>query len=213
MENGSTHGSAHDPAHIIHLPSAQPTYYTAQQIVEDCAEICKVSEVTVRTRWFDWLKKVAPEPLLKEPQGFTELAHALFLSFAKVPKDQRQQWVAATKSHYAQEWSNDGILDGELLPEEVGAALATLKTQTSSMQTKADADRFNIETFIDQLTEVEASFSEAELQAFRTNGAKRGMARFKIETQAEVEVYSALQQRRLQGKQEQPPTKKMEGSK
>jgi hypothetical protein len=201
MDNVSAHVSAHEQSHIIRTPSAQPAHYTAQQIASECSKVCKVSEVTIRTRWFDWIKKVAPEPLLKDTQGFTELAHALFAEFASVPKKQREQWVTEAKSRYAQEWSSDGIIDGELLPDEVGGALALLKTQTSSMQTQTDAERTSVETLIDQLIEIESDFSEGEIEEFRANGVRRGVTRFKIETQSELEAYNALKKRRMEGRQ------------
>lgn len=75
-----------------------------------------------------------------------------------------------------------GSLRGELMPDEVGGALATLQTQGSSLQQAFEIELVDLQDFVDQLSEVEEDFSEAELQMFRAKGAMRGVKRFKIET-------------------------------
>jgi hypothetical protein len=57
---------------------------------------------------------------------------------------------------------------------------------------------------VDQLNDVDADFSDAELQMFRAQGAMRGVKRFKIETQAELGTYNKLRQQRMNGQGGQP---------
>ncbi|NET39086.1 MAG: hypothetical protein F6K19_45115 [Cyanothece sp. SIO1E1] len=187
MENISAHIDAHTPAH-----------YTAQQLAEEYG----VADSTLRTRWYPWLLKVAPEPLLKHEGRFTELARTLFSDFAQNVKQgdmKSEDWVVATKTKYAQEWGSAGVIEGELMPDEVGGVLALMQSQNTNLQHLIDTEMRDLQDFIDQVNETETNFSEAELQAFRANGAKRGIARFKLETQTELEVYNVLKQKRMQG--------------
>lgn len=173
--------------------SAVQAPYTSVQL----AEMFNISEATIRNRWFNWINKVAPEPLLKEGKGYTELAQSLFAEFAKVPKNDRELWVEAARSHYAEEWASAGVIDGELMPESVGGTLALLETHNAGLQAAIDAELANLETFIGQVNAAEADFSEAELRAFQTTGVRRGVQRFKLETQAELETLNELRQRRM----------------
>lgn len=180
-----------------HVHEHSPAHYTAQQI----AEAHDVSEVTVRTRWFNWLCKVAPAKLLKSDKSYSELAKALFDEFASVNKKERPAWVADAKTRYSSEWGNVGIIDCEVMPENVGHALALLQTNNDALQQSLLTELQDVESFVDQLGQVEANFSEAELQNFQVTGAKRGIVRFKIEAQAEAETLNALRQRRMGGNQ------------
>lgn len=204
-EHVRSHESEHTPPHTPRTPESTGAPYTAHQITQRYADI-GVKEVTVRTRWFKWLLKVAPDPLLKDGQGFTELAAELFDDFAqKVKRDgmKSEDWVQDAKARYAQEWGSVGVIEGELMPEEVGGALALLQTQGSSLQHQLQAELGDLQTFIDQVHAVEDDFTEAELQMFRAKGAMRGVKRFRVETQSELEIYSALRQQQTQQTGEQ----------
>ena len=174
-----------------------PVHYTGQQL----ADLYGVSEATVRNRWLKWLCKVAPEELLRSSDGYTELAYALYEEFAKVDKKERAAWVADAKSRYSAEWSSVGIIDGELMPEVVGSALALLQTNNSSINSELSAELASLEGFVDQLNGVDADFTQAELDSFKAAGMKRAIVRFKVEAQTEAETFNALRQRRLQGGQ------------
>ena len=65
---------------VADIQSHTSAHYSAQAI----AQTHNVSESTVRTRWFEWLVKVAPAELLKDDRGYTELARTLFNEFAEV---------------------------------------------------------------------------------------------------------------------------------
>ncbi|MBD2110883.1 MULTISPECIES: hypothetical protein [Cyanophyceae] len=163
----------------------------------------------MKTRWYVWLERVAPEPLLKVGHQYTDLAAELFDDFAQRVKRDRMDskaWVEDAKARFSHEWGNAGVIDGEFMPEEVGNALALLQTQGSSLQTQLAAEIADIEAFVDQLSEVEDDFSEAELNMFRAKGALRGVRRFKVETQAELGTYNLLKKKRMQEDtgQEQP---------
>ena len=45
----------------------------------------------------------------------------------------------------------------------------------------------------------EADFSDAELASFKAAGQRRGMMRYKLELQAEMDTYGQLKQRRMGG--------------
>ena len=57
--------------------------YTAQEI----AQTHNVAESTVRTRWFEWLVKVAPAELLKDDRGYSERSEE-----RRVGKECRSRW-------------------------------------------------------------------------------------------------------------------------
>ena len=153
----------------------------------------------MRTRWFDWLVKVAPAELVKDNAGYTELARTLFEEFAEIKHSDRNQWVVDTKARYAAEWSNAGVIEGELMPDSVSSALALRQTQNGMMQQSIAAEPADLESFVDQLVITEANFSDAELASFQSAGQRRGMMRYKLELQAEMDTYSHLKQRRMQG--------------
>lgn len=201
MEHVSTDVRNAQEPHSNSTPTRTPAPYTAQQIADRYPDL-GIKEVTIRTRWYEWLLKVAPEPLLKDKQGYTELAADLFDDFAqKVKRDKlrSEAWIEDAKARYSQEWGSVGILDGELMPDEVGGALALLQTQGSGLQQSFQSELADLQAFVNQINEVEDDFSEAELEMFRTKGAMRGVKRFKVETQAELEVYNQLRQQRMGG--------------
>jgi hypothetical protein len=213
MENGSQYAplhveavtpdvQPHSPPHGGRTPERTgPHTYRIQDIASRYPDI-GVKEVTVRTRWFEWLRRVAPDLLLKDGGKYTALASELFDDFAqRVKRDgmDSKEWVEDAKRRYAPEWSSVGVIDGELMPEEVGNALALVQTQGSSLQATYQQEMADLQSFVDQLNTAEDDFSEAELERFKAQGALRGVKRFKVETQAELGVYNALRQQRMQG--------------
>ncbi|MEM6840104.1 MAG: hypothetical protein AAF609_25130 [Cyanobacteria bacterium P01_C01_bin.120] len=103
-----------------------------------------------------------------------------------------------TKARYAAECSNAGVIEGELMPDSVSSALALRQTQNGMMQQSITQELADLETFVDQLAVTEADFSDAELASFQSAGQRRGMMRYKLELQAEMDTYSHLKQRRMQ---------------
>ncbi|MBT9317685.1 hypothetical protein [Leptothoe spongobia] len=198
MDSATTAQQTHiSEVHSPHTSSTVPStgaHYTAKQLSDEI----KIASSTLRTRWFPWLGKVAPEQLLKDTQGYTELARTLFLELKDVDATERAAWVVDAKSRYAPEWESAGVIEGELMPDEVSGVLATLNSQQTSAELSIQQDLEDLDSFIDSVKQAENNFSEAELAAFRTKGAKRGIARFQIETQTELEVYNRLQQKRLE---------------
>lgn len=213
MENGSPYAplhveavtpdvQPHSPPHSHRTPERTgPHTYSIQDIASRYPDI-GMKEVTIRTRWFEWLRRVAPEPLLKDGGRYTALAVELLDDFAqRVKRDgmDSKAWVEDTKRRYSHEWCSAGVIDGELMPEEVGNALALIQTQGSALETTYQQEMADIQAFVEQLNTAEDDFSEAELQMFKTKGAMRGVKRFKVETQAELSAYNALRQQRMQG--------------
>lgn len=192
---------SHTPAQGDRTPGRTGNnLYSSKQIAERYPDI-NVKEVTIRTRWFEWLRRVAPEPLLKSGHLYTDLAAELFDDFAqKVKRDRMDSkaWVEDAKARFSHEWGSVGVIDGEFMPDEVGNALALLQTQGSSLQTQLAAEMADIEAFVEQLGDVEDDFSQAELDMFRAQGAMRGVRRFKVEVQAELGTYNLLKKKRMQ---------------
>lgn len=172
----------------IHAP------YTAVQLSEQLG----VSDATIRNRWFNWLLKVAPEPLLREGKGYSELARSLFLEFKDIPQNKRDEWVRDAKARYSQEWSSAGIIEGELVPAEVGGALATLKQGNVNLAELLAQEMDEAIAFSGQLEDIEADFSVAELEEMKIQGALRGVKRYKIMKQAEIKTFTELRQRGTQ---------------
>ena len=178
---------------LSHVLSDKTGHYTAQSI----AEAYNVSDSTVRNRWFDWLKKVAPESLLKNGKGYTELARSLFDEFAQVETRDRADWVANAKARYSQEWETAGVIDGELMPSEVGGVLALQQTQATEIELAVAQQLADLESMIDQANVAEVNLSEAELRAATARGQKRAIALHQAELQAELQTTNLLRQRRL----------------
>jgi hypothetical protein len=172
--------------------------YTAQQI----AEANNVTDATVRNRWFPWICKVAPAQLLKSGKSYKELANTLFSEFAKVDKTERHAWVADAKARYSAEWSSVGVIDCEVMPDNVGGTLALLQSnlqlsnQTLSLELKAVGD------FIEQLNSADANLSQGEIESWAANGALKAVAQFKTEEVARAQTLNALRQQRMNGGQQ-----------
>ena len=143
--------------------------YTAQQIAEEN----NVTDATVRNRWFTWICKVAPPALLKQGKSYTELAHTLFNEFAKVDKSERIAWVADAKARYSSEWGSVGVIDCEVMPDVVGGTLALLQTNLQASNNALSLELAEVTDFIGQLNAVDADYSQAELETWAANGAKK----------------------------------------
>ena len=194
MSTQQTHIPEYNTPHTQGAVERTGAHYSAKQLATELG----TSSSNLRTRWFEWVKKVAPEQLLKTEQGYTELARTLFGEFRRVNTAEREAWVIDAKHRYAHEWESAGVIEAELIPDEVGGVLATLSSQNTSSEIALQKDLEDLDSFIDGLKQAESSFSEAEVARFRLNGAQRGVARFKIEAQAETEVYNRLQQKKLE---------------
>ena len=170
---------------------AQDIFYSSGDLAQELG----VGESTVRTRWFEWIAQVAPSSLLKESRGYTELARTLFHEFAEIEKRDRQQWVNEAKTRYTEEWSSVNIIEGELVPAEVGGALAAVQQNNSDLAALLATEMEEAIAFGDQLENIEADFSAAELEEMKMQGALRGVKRFKIMKQAELQTFTQLRQR------------------
>ncbi|MBE9068606.1 hypothetical protein IQ260_18325 [Leptolyngbya cf. ectocarpi LEGE 11479] len=170
-------------------------HHTAQSI----AEAYNVSDSTIRNRWFPWLKKIAPESLLKSGKGYTDLACTLFSEFAEVKHCDRKSWVTDAKTRYSHEWASAGVIEGELMPEEVGNVLALRQTQTNELELSVAQQLQSLESLIDQTNTAESNLSEADLKAAVTRGQQRAVMLYQAELQAELQTINSLKQRRMGG--------------
>ena len=193
--NMQLHTDSHMDAQLAHIPAQDA--HTAFYSSADLAQELGVGESTVRTRWFDWIVQVAPKSTLKEARGYTELARTLFHEFAQVQKRERAQWVSEAKSRYVQEWETVGAVEGELMPESVGGALSTIQSSNSDAALALAEEMEAALSFGNQLGEVDAEFSQAEIEAMRLRGARRGIMQFKVEAQAAADTYSQLRQKSM----------------
>ena len=193
------HAAQHTSPCSDSTPRAHLAHYTAQQIADDHPDLSP-KPVTVRTRWIPWAGKVAPLQLQKTDQGYTELCRTLVGDYAqRVKRDglHADDWVNEVKAKFSHEWEPHGIIEGELMPDEVGGALATLQTQSSALQHQLASELDQLNEFVEQIADVETSFSDAELQTMRAKGAIRGVQRFKVEMQTELQTYNQLRQQHL----------------
>jgi hypothetical protein len=177
-------------------PTAQSAPYTAQQIADRYPDLAP-KEVTVRTRWFDWLTKVAPEPLLKTKHGFTDLAAELFDDFVqhcKIAQAKPELWVQDAKARYAQEWESAGVIEAELMPPEVGGQLALAQTKLTAMTEEGTQRKEGLLALIKQAKSARANLSEAEIETARQRGANRAVAKFEVELLTELETEAQLRQ-------------------
>ncbi|MEL7510136.1 MAG: hypothetical protein AAFN42_22635 [Cyanobacteria bacterium J06554_1] len=172
-------------------------HHTAQSI----AEAYNVSDSTIRNRWLPWLKKIAPESLLKSGKGYTDLARTLFGEFAEVKHCDRNAWVTDAKARYAHEWESAGVIEGELMPEEVGNVLALRETQTNELELSVAQQLQSLESLIDQANTAESNLSDADLKAAVTRGQQRAVMIYQAELQAELQTINSLKQRRMGGPQ------------
>jgi hypothetical protein len=166
------------------------------------ADELEIGESTFRTRWLDWLLKVAPIELLKTDDGYTELARSLALEFKQVPskKANRDRWVTEAKARYSREFMPDGITPAGV-SEELGGALALLRDQGSKLQTAADEQLAELQALIESQSQVEDEFDQAEIASMKAAGAKRGVMRFQIEAEQEDAAYYQLRKVRAAARQ------------
>lgn len=186
-----------DPRTLADTQTHALARYTAQEI----AQSHNVAESTVRTRWFEWINQVAPAELLKDGQGYTELARTLFDEFSTVERCDRKSWITEAKARYSQEWASAGVIEGELMPEEVGSVLALRQTQNVELELAVSSQLQGLEALIDQANAAEGNLSEAELKAAISRGQQRAVQLYQAELQAELQTINALKQRRMGGNQ------------
>lgn len=211
MQHIETHDSrapgalgSRTPAHIPDLIEGELVEgapYSGKQLA---AEL-KIGESTFRTRWLPWLQKVAPIELLKTDEGYTELSRSLALEFKQVPsrKASRDRWVTEAKQRYSREFMPSGITP-EGVSEELGGALALLRSQGSGIQAAANDQLQTLMALIHSQAQVEAEFDQADVEAMRARGTMRGVTRFQIETDAEDSAYFQLRKARSSAQQGGP---------
>ncbi|NJO76147.1 MAG: hypothetical protein HC833_21785 [Leptolyngbyaceae cyanobacterium RM1_406_9] len=146
-----------------------------------------------------------PNATTENGQGkFTELGRDLINNYAQRVKREGvnpEDWIVEAKSHYSHEWESEGIIEGELMPEEVGGALAQMRQGTSSMEGKIASKLAKLKEFKQQLGTARSNFSEAERKQFQSRGVMRGLERFELETEAELATYNQLRQEFFEGEE------------
>lgn len=183
----------HIQTHIDRTPSAHSAHYTAQAIAAEH----EIADSTLRTRWYPWIAKVAPEPLLKTEAGFTELARSLFADYAdKVKRDGMTPttWVEDAKSRYAPEWQSAGVIEAEVLPPEVGGTLALASVQVSTLTQRGEDRKARVLKLIEQRRSAEGNLSQSRREIAEQRGINAALDEFEIETEAYTKTLNQLRQ-------------------
>jgi hypothetical protein len=179
-----------------HIERTSAAHYTAQQIAEAHTDLAK--EVTIRTRWYPWLAKVAPEPLLKTDRGYTELARSLFADYAQhVKRDGMKPaaWVEDAKSRYSDEWESAGVIEAELMPPEVGGTLALAHNQASTLTAQGEESKARLFELIEQARSAESNLSQSRREIAQQRGINSALDEFQIELEAKLATLNELRQR------------------
>ncbi|MBD2093168.1 hypothetical protein H6F67_25310 [Microcoleus sp. FACHB-1515] len=185
----------HIETHIERTPGAHSAHYTAQAIAAEHSDLAK--EVTIRTRWYPWIAKVAPEPLLKTEQGFTELARSLFADYAQhVKRDGMTptSWVESAKARYSQEWQSAGVIEAEVLPPEVGGTLALASVQVSTLTQTGEERKARLLRMIEQNRSAEGNLSQSRREIAEQRGINAALDEFEIELEAKTRTLNQLRQ-------------------
>ena len=90
-----------------------------------------------------------------------------------------------------------GVIEGELMPDEVGGMLALQQTQVQTIELSVAQQLADLEAMIDQVNVAEVNLSDAELRAATARGQQRAIALHGAELQAELQTTNLLRQRRL----------------
>jgi hypothetical protein len=197
------------PSAVLTAPDRTPTAqaiapYTAVFLAKENG----VADVTLRTRWFPQLCNAAPESALKTSKGYTELARQLFSSYASAVASGNlsvHAWVEQEKTKHAHEWAQAEaeVVSAELVPDEATVSLSTLKGNNLSLQQQMETQLAQLEQFSQAIDDMELEFSAQELEEFRMKGAMRGMQRYQVERQAELQAYHTLRTQKTQKPQTQ----------
>ncbi|MBD2088362.1 hypothetical protein H6F67_00550 [Microcoleus sp. FACHB-1515] len=185
----------HIQAHIERTSSAQARTYTAQAIAAEHEDLAK--EVTIRTRWYPWVAKVAPEPLLKTEHGYTELARSLFADYAQhVKRDGMApiSWVESAKARYSQEWQSAGVIEAEVLPPEVGGTLALASVQVSTLTQRGEERKARLLKLIEQNRSAEGNLSQSRREIAEQRGINAALDEFEIELESKTRTLNQLRQ-------------------
>lgn len=165
--------------------------YTATVLAEEFG----VKPPTIRTRWYPWINKVAPEPLLKKGKSYTELARTLFADLSKFDGSDRAQWVKGAKQRYSAEWESVGVIEGELMPEEVGGMLALVNQQQESLASSNQSAMADVDAFIDAYKTAEANISKGRKNKLDEEAAAEAIAEFKHKHTRKLQIKAALEAR------------------
>ena len=198
--------SMHGDVHVVEAELVEPGItHSAPYTSHELAGLLRIGESTLRTRWLPWLQKVAPIELLVTDAGYTDLARSLAQEFSELPKKKtdRERWVSTAKERYSREFLPNGVTP-EGVSDELGGALALLRNQGSDLQTAADDQFQQLQQLIESQAQVEAEFDDAEIAAMKATGMKRGVMRFKIESEAEDTAYYGLRKARSQTRNPKP---------
>lgn len=209
-------------AQVEHTLSAQvaqaledtSTLFTATALAEEN----KVASSTVRTRWFTWIRKVAPEGVLKQNGRYTALAQLLFANYrVEVTSGDKKAaaWVEETKQVYeavaaeqqpaiepddvfppfAQNNSSSSLV---LAPVEsllsVGDAYADL------LRNQQGALNLNVSSLIADLGMGTEGVLQQRLEIAALEGQTEATLEFQVKQQAKAVTHYHLQRKEFEGK-------------
>jgi hypothetical protein len=186
----------HQPNTSRTLPNTTE-HYTAQMIADRYPDL-EVKADAVRIRWFDWIKKVAPESLLKTGKGYTQLAAELFDDYVqavKIRNAKPHQWVEDAKTRYQHEWESAGIIQGELVPEELKIVLAGTQSSSLARIEGTELEEAELSELMEYLETARSTLTDREVEKALQEGEAIAVKKFKVRQVAEVRKTSELQKK------------------
>jgi hypothetical protein len=180
------------PAHLPHSEPAHDEPYTAREI----ADFWDVQDVTIRTRWYPHLLKVASERNLRSGKGYSRLAWDLFADFHRHVKRGSmtpETWIQDARKRFAATDTGIGeVVDCELLPPEVGGQLAIAENRLTQFREEGNTKKDQLLEVIKQAQTLRANLSTKEIETARQRGQNRAVAKFQVEFEAELETEAEL---------------------
>lgn len=174
--------------HIDDTPATHREPYSTNFLADELG----VGPGTIRSRWYGWIKQIAPEALLKSDQGWSELARTLFAEFKQVPKSERKKFISDAKARFSPEWGPAGITECELMPESANNALALISQGNVNLSAALEASMQAAIELSQALDFNQANIDQAEIERWQIEGAMKGIARFQITSTAAAQTYSDL---------------------
>ena len=182
--------------------------YTAQEL----ATQFNVRSVTVRTRWFEWLKKVAAIDRLKSGSRYTELSKVLFADYSDRASDSKmkgEDWVAEVKPQYEAIAANQAQpVNVEVLPVEGGSLAVAESTLAKGdelldvLRSQRDALLQEVGINLEDASASEEGVWEQELEAAREVGRIKTILLHKAEKEGREEMAAQMNQQSISKKQQ-----------
>ena len=188
------------------------TLFTASALADEN----EIASVTLRTRWFPWIGKVAPEAVLKQHGRYTALARALFACYRVEVADGAAEaavWVEATKQVYeAVAAEQQQPIEPEVFPPlaqdgRASFALAPIESVLTVGDAYADLLRsqqgalsLNVSNLIADLGMGNEGVLQQRLEIAALEGQTEATLEFQVKQQAKAVTHYHLQRQEFEEK-------------